>query len=458
MGIGDQGRWGRDATRDGGAGSSGAGASSGAGTSSDRGAASDGTGDPANAIGATSKATHTIISRHAVTRPPNRRPTLAAPGPLRSPYTTGVLALLLTLLSVVAPALAGADGHPTAAEAAADAGRLQRWLPSQRVPDPHPELARRYRFSGQVFAEVAKAQRARPGLVRIEHYGRSRRKVPLWAVHIADPNAPVTRKVLVVAGLHALEWVGTELAVDLIRWYTRHPEPGVQLTVVPLANPDGRTKSEKDLLAGRNAYRRGNAKNIDLNRDWAVHRTSRNVFRHVIPAYYRVSPGPLSQPETAALDALLDRERFHRAVSVHSFGAAVFYPWSGRAVAPPDAREFRTLGRAMVRAQGNGGYGLRQLGRWAFFFRALGSEIDHWYGRYGIRAFLLELTRSGVQLGRPKTWSTYFRWYNPVDPSPALRRGHAAVRTLILHDALPSEVRARSAGDGDPIPPVLPAP
>jgi hypothetical protein len=240
--------------------------------------------------------------------------------------------------------------------------------------------------------------------------------------------------VLVFGGIHALEWISTQVATATLVDAIVNPRAHVAVTVVPLLNPDGRHKVELDLRAGRNAYRRGNAPSVDLNRDYTVHRHSTSLWRKVLPGYHASNVAPLSQPESVALDALADRERYDRAASLHAFGGFFYYPWSGRWERPDDWHDHVALGRAMERAQGVLAYKTRQLSRWGFFFRAQGTELDHFYGRYGTKMFLVELTRSGVNPFRTRDWKTYFRWYNPRRPERHVRAGLAAMQALIDTD------------------------
>jgi hypothetical protein len=200
--------------------------------------------------------------------------------------------------------------------------------------------------------------------------------------------------------------------------------------VIPSLNPDGRAKVERDLVEGRNAFRRGNANNVDLNRDFEVNREARAIWRHVIPRRYATSPSPLSQPESRALDALADAERFDVAVSLHAFGGFLYYPWAGRWERPADWKEFHRLGLVMQGAMGAHAYRPRQLSRWGFFFRGHGMEIDHLYGKYGTKAFLVETTRSGIDPLRPGEWKRHFRTYNPRDPARHVREVVDALRAL----------------------------
>jgi len=380
-----------------------------------------------------------------------------------------LLALIITAFAMASDVEAfvvwASDLRPAAEVSARRAPGEPRpaFLPLEAPPTSDQVLDRvspGYRFAGTFFPQIAVHVRHMPGRVEPERIGTSALGRPIWAFHLQNPGEPVRRRVLVMAGLHAMEWVGTEVAVDLLDDLADGPLPrGVRVTIVPLANPDGRAFVEQDLRAGEQHYRRGNSRGVDLNRDWAINREARAFWRRLIPGYYRTSPAPVSQPETKALDALAHRERFHRAASLHSFGGFFYAPWSGRFGRPDrqDRQELWALGRAMEQAWGTRAYRTRQLGRWGFFFRAHGSEIDHLYGRYGTRAFLIEITRSGIRPLRPRTWRWGFRTYNPEKPRRMRKhvdRTVSSLKALITHPELPSETRAWEENGGDPVPPI----
>lgn len=313
-----------------------------------------------------------------------------------------------------------------------------------RTPAPHPEPA--YHFLADIHAEIAPLVRRSPGVVRPIELGTSLDGTPIWGFRVARVGDTPRRKLLVFANIHALEWVPSEVALAFLEEIAAFPVPGVEIVVVPSLNPDGRAKVEADLLAGRNAYRRGNRDNVDLNRDFAVNRTSDALWKALIPGRYATSPAPLSQPESRALDKLAAAERFDAAVSLHAFGGFIYYPWAGRWERAEDWKEFQRLGLIMQAGMGDHAYKPRQLSRWAFFFRGLGMELDHLYGTYGTRAFLVETTRSGLSPFRPAEWKNHFRLYNPRDPAPHVRRGVGLLR------ALAGEL-AREAASDDPLHP-----
>lgn len=330
--------------------------------------------------------------------------------------------LLAALVHAVAPVPSPPLDYPT-------------WAAGEPVVT-HPEPA--YHYAAELHREIAPLVATRPGVVRPFVIGRTVNDRPIWAFRVSRPgDVPPPglprKKLLVFAQIHALEWVPSEIALAFLTEIAKSPPMGVEITVVPSLNPDGRAKVEADLLVGENKYRRGNANNVDLNRDFPVNREAKAIWRHLIPGRYATSPSPLSQPESRALDALAAEERFDVAVSLHSFGGFLYYPWAGLWERPADWAEMHRMAVVMQAAMGAHAYKPRQLARWGFFFRGHGMEIDHLYGSYGTRSFLIETTRSGFSLLRPQEWGNHFRWYNPKEPERHVREGLHALRAL-AHD------------------------
>lgn len=311
--------------------------------------------------------------------------------------------------------------------------RYLRWVDKHPASAEHPEPD--YHFRDQIHGELAPWVRARPDVVRPFLVGRSVRNRPIWGYVIRDPGHPIHARMLVFACIHALEWISAEVALAFALELAEHPIRGVEVTVIPVLNVDGRLAVEADLLAGRNVYRRGNAEHVDLNRDFAVHHEARSFWRHILPGYHSSSEAPLSQPESQAIDRLARLGRYDLAASLHAFGGWIYLPWSGRWQRPPDYQRLYELGRTMAAAQGRGAYKVLQLSRWGFFFRAQGSELDHLYGEHGIPTVLMECTRSGLSLFRPREWRYYFRWYNPRNPARHLREGRRALAAGLRHSS-----------------------
>ena len=296
-----------------------------------------------------------------------------------------------------------------------------------------PPPAAAYVAQDDLFERLEALAAEQPERLAEEELGRTIRGRPIRAFHVA-PTGTATSSLLVVAGIHAWEWIGTETADRFLRDLVVAPPEHVAVTVIPVLDADGRAATERAARQGRwEDFYRGNAANVDLNRDFPVNHEPRGPWSRILPGLVASSPAPLSQPESRALDALAARERYDTAVSLHSFGGYLYLPWAGAWERPDDWPELAELGRTMEAEQGRGAYKPRQLSRWGFFFRAHGTEIDHLYGTYGTRAFLIELTRTGL---RP--WHVLadrqvpFRWYDPEDPAPHVERGVRALHALVL--------------------------
>ena len=130
---------------------------------------------------------------------------------------------------------------------------------------------------------------------------------------------------LVVAGVHgdepssvaATAELGERLALGQVS-----PSSGGPVWLVPALNPDGLVRGQKN-----------SARDVDLNRNFPA----ANFSVDHRPGYF---PGahPLSEPETAALAALIEREGIAAVVAVHAPFACINYDgpaadWAARVAA-----------------------------------------------------------------------------------------------------------------------------
>ena len=128
--------------------------------------------------------------------------------------------------------------------------------------------------------------------------GRSVDGRPIEAYEVGDPQS--SRRALVVGCIHGDETAGIAVARRL-----EHLSPaGLDLWIVPVLNPDG-------VAAGT----RGNARGVDLNRNFPWH------WKRLGGTVYS-GPRPLSEPESRIADRLIRRLRpqvsiwFHQSLDV----------------------------------------------------------------------------------------------------------------------------------------------
>ncbi len=184
--------------------------------------------------------------------------------------------------------------------------------------------------------------------VRRELLGESVEGRPLLALHCGDGP----RSVLAIAGIHGSEPAGVALLESLADSLACGQLLGDSLTVtiVARANPDG-------LAAGK----RGNARGVDLNRDF--------------PAANRRDP-PLTEPESVALHALIERLRPARILSIHQPLACVDHDGPGAELAAAMATVCPLPARKLGGRPGSLGSWAEELGIPAITLELLPGEEE----------------------------------------------------------------------------------
>jgi murein peptide amidase A len=124
------------------------------------------------------------------------------------------------------------------------------------------------------------------------------------------------RHILLVGGIHGNEY-GGPVTAKFAAYLRAHPSvipSGTQVDVIANANPDGTARG-----------RRGNAHNVDINRNFPSRNWSRKRGQG------GTSPGarPGSEPETKALLSVLASGNYIRVVSMHSRGGILDYDGAG---------------------------------------------------------------------------------------------------------------------------------
>ncbi len=155
--------------------------------------------------------------------------------------------------------------------------------------------------------------------------------------------------------------------------------------VVPTLNPDGHIYVEEHHGGGSGGWRRKNMRppdGVDLNRNYGYnwgyddHGSSPYPWSEL----YR-GTAPFSEPETAAVHDFFLERQFQFAVSYHSFGELIMFPWGYANEPTPDDATLRAYGNAMNAVIMDQGHGPYEVGRPGELLYPVNGEFDDWsYG------------------------------------------------------------------------------
>ena len=129
--------------------------------------------------------------------------------------------------------------------------------------------------------------------------GYSVRGAPIRAVEVGDPHSP--NKALVVGCIHGDEPAGIAIA----RRLEHSSQHGVDLWIIPVLNPDGRAQNT-----------RGNARGVDLNRNFPWQ-------WRPLGGLFNSGPRPLSEPESRSVYRFVRRLRPRVSIWFHQHLDAV---------------------------------------------------------------------------------------------------------------------------------------
>lgn len=292
-----------------------------------------------------------------------------------------------------------------------------------------------YRTWDQVQAAVGVVADAHAELTERFEIGRTVHGIPIHAVRVARRDEPVTVPALVIAAIHAMEWIGVETLLALLARVAGAMAagglPGRAVTFVPILNPDGYLQVQADLEAHRPRFTRRNGRRVDLNRNFETHF---DPHQRILDPFFSQGAEPWSEPETRALRDLAESVRPQRFLSLHSYGGFFLYPYTGNRRPPPDEPLHQRVGEEMRALQPSYPYRVLRIGRLPKMIWARGSEIDWFRDRYGALSFLFEVSRGGLEARRPWRALDPFCWFNPRDVAGEVANVLPAALHLLTRD------------------------
>jgi len=275
-------------------------------------------------------------------------------------------------------------------------------------------------------------------------FGHSVEGRPLRLARVPSVSSGVSDRVLVCANIHGPELIGSAVALGFLAALAR-PAPSLarlreraEIWVVPALNPDGYAHTWERDGVGLLRELRANAHGVDLNRNFPVPapppwwapsfggwaRGSSDPDN----AFYR-GPAPLSEPETAAMAALLRRTPFVASVSLHSFFGKVIPAYVRRR---DHFETYRRLAEAFCTAQTGARYACISSRVLDWHTGEMEDFQHHECRTWAICVECFGLAATVRQSLRAP--STFWR-FNPRDPAPYVESDAPAL-AVFFHAAL----------------------
>lgn len=213
-----------------------------------------------------------------------------------------------------------------------------------------------------------------PHLVRIEDVGdtvqttEGTAKRNILAMRITSPvnNGAPKPATLWLGSVHPKETANPELQM---RWATKVAEgygvdPNItamldrgETVIVPLVNVDGRAeidegyRTENTSLQARRTNLR-QPRGVDLNRNFSHEWRPETAEDRLKNPSRNPGPSAASEPETQAIQQLIDRVRPTLFIDWHSPGKNILYPWGFTATPPPRIGEIKAVAAQFARLSG----------------------------------------------------------------------------------------------------------
>ena len=224
--------------------------------------------------------------------------------------------------------------------------------------------------------------------------GKSCEGRPVYALNIS--GGAEKPAVLIMGLTHAREWISSEVATSLIEEILqKYPADKTMkelidnrsVWIVPVVNPDGLVYSQTKSKMWRKNRRANSDKSFgtDLNRNYGYQWGTVGASTYPGSDTYHGTKA-FSEPCTAAIKELAEREKFRASISFHSYSELVLFPfgYAYEAIAKDD----KLLAEL---AQGMGKLNGYTAEKSSDLYPAMGDSDDWMYGAMGALAFTIEL-------------------------------------------------------------------
>ncbi|OQA78150.1 MAG: Carboxypeptidase T precursor [bacterium ADurb.Bin243] len=252
----------------------------------------------------------------------------------------------------------------------------------------------KYHSFDQIEKILKDAEANNPAVCKLHVIGKSFEGRPIYALNIGlQAGKPA---VLIMGLTHAREWISAEVPTALIEEILqKYPSDKAikelvdnrSIWIVPVVNPDGLVHSQTKSKMWRKNRRLNSDKSygVDLNRNYGYQWGTVGASTYPgADTYHGVKA--FSEPCSAAIKELAEREKFRASVSFHSYSELVLYPfgYAYEAIAKDD-QLLAELAKGMAKLNGYTAEKSSDL------YPAMGDSDDWMYGAMGALAFTIEL-------------------------------------------------------------------
>ena len=204
--------------------------------------------------------------------------------------------------------------------------------------------------------DIKKLQKKYPDRLTVDIVGTTADNRNIYSITLGNKNAK--KKTLVVAGMHAREYINCQVAMAMLERYCRRYKIGKSrgwsykhilrenaIVFVPMLNPDGVTISQygtkyikdkklRKLIrrvkkeGGKYKYWKANARGVDINRNFSGNWGHRCKHHPRSEGY--CGKEPFSEVESQVFRRLVNNLKPKAIINLHSMGRMVYWGYHGK--------------------------------------------------------------------------------------------------------------------------------
>ena len=297
-----------------------------------------------------------------------------------------LFSVCMTILVVLLPIFSSVGYAPSAVWAAAG-------VPLVVAKEIKVEAEKKLYTVDTLYQDLRKLEAEYPDL-NVVQLGKSYWGDPLYALVMGQGD----KTLMVTAGMHGWEWVGSYLSMRGVTELLYNHALGLpsavlaleeyRIVVLPLINPDGVriAQGERQPLVGHYTAEqlrgwKSNAWGVDINRNFphGYHKMARFLPTTPGSSHYPGN-GPASEKETQAVLIALETYKPEMLADLHSSGNIIFWHYNQEQTLARDRQLAYAVGKVF-------GYGISNN-----LQQAVGAHLkDHFIGTYDKPAFIVEI-------------------------------------------------------------------